>query len=176
MTPKLTDRLARLEATRAATDAAGVPMPPALAGAYLQAVAIGLGGYPRPPEPAPSYRQDSLSDGFARGLGYEDRATMEAGIEADPDEWRERLAAAEAALTARYASDPEGEGVGRDPALQIMVGVLDEIAGAKAEKPPGAQHHWPTVHPQLDRSAEGIRRALNLFGLVTDQQIAQACG
>ena len=176
MTPKLTERLARLEATRAAADDAQAPMPPALAGAYLQAVAIGLGGYPRPPEAAPSHRQDTLSDGFARGLGYDDGATMEARIEADPDEWRERMAGAEAALTARYAPDPNGEGFGRDPALQIMFGVLDEIAGAKAEKPSGVQHHWPTAHPQLDRSAEGIRRALGLFGVVADQQITQACG
>ncbi|XYD12620.1 hypothetical protein R1A27_34625 (plasmid) [Methylobacterium sp. NMS12] len=89
MTPKLTERLARLEAAH--TAAAPVPMPPELIEANLYAVAIALGGYPRAPEPAPSYRQDNISDGFARGLGYIDRNDMETRSLSDPPDWQARI-------------------------------------------------------------------------------------
>lgn len=175
MTPKLMDRLARLEAVQVAAGER-IPTPPWLAGAYIEAIAIGLGGYPQAPKPAPLHLSDTLGDGFARGLGYAGEGDMEARLEADPDQWAERMRTAEASLIARYVTDPDGEGMGRSPAFQVMVGVLDEIAGAKASKALGEPDHWPSEHPQLDRAAKSIRRALAMFDIVSEEQVAEACG
>lgn len=164
MISKLAERLARLEAAQAAT--ASAPMPPELVEANLYAVAIALGGYPRAPEPAPSYRQDSISDGFARGLGYIDRDDMEARCLADPDDWQARLEAAQAALVKKYVQNPSARGIGREPMFQMMVGTLDEISHAKAARLPGTPHHWPSEHPKFDRAEASIRRALTFFGLL----------
>lgn len=162
MMAKLAERLARLEAAQSST--VPIAMPPELVEANLFAVAIALGGYPRAPEPAPSYRQDNISDGFARGLGYLDRPDMEAHCLADPDDWQERIEAARSALAEKYVHNPSARGIGRKPMFQMMVGVLDEISHAKAARLPGTAHHWPTEHPKFDRAEVSIRRALTFFG------------
>lgn len=163
MIQKLAERLARLEAAH--TAAAPPPMPPKLVEANLYAVAIALGGYPRAPEPAPSYRQDSISDGFARGLGYTDRNDMEARCLTDPDDWQARIAGAQAALVEKYVQNPSARGIGQGPMFQMMVGTLDEISHAKAARLPGTPHHWPSDHPKFDHAETSIRRALTFFGL-----------
>ncbi|EIZ81887.1 hypothetical protein WYO_5475 [Methylobacterium sp. GXF4] len=163
MISDLMKRLARLEAGQAAE--AAVPMPPEMVEANLYAVAIALGGYPRPSEAAPSYRQDSISDGFARGLGYIDRDDMETCSLADPDDWRTRIEAAQAALVEKYVQNPSAQGIGRGPMFQMMVGALDEISHAKAARLPGTPHHWPSDHPKFDHAEASIRRALTFFGM-----------
>ena len=163
MIQKLAERLARLEAAH--TAAAPLPMPPELVEANLYAVAIALGGYPRAPEPAPSYRQDSISDGLARGLGYIDRDDMEARCLADPDDWEARIAGAQAALVEKYVENPSARGIGQGPMFQMMVGTLDEISHAKAARLPGTPHHWPSDHPKLEHAEVSVRRALTFFGL-----------
>lgn len=168
MTSKLMDRLARLEGIQAVVSPTR-PMPPELARACLQAIAIGLGGYPRSAQPVPPYPQDTISDGFARGLGYGDRDDMEAGIEADPIEWDRRITAAEEALVARYMTGSEGKALGPEGAFQFFVRVLDEIGAARTS-------NRPPESPQFDRRAKSIRRALALFGTTSENQIAEACG
>ena len=163
MTPKLMDRLARLEGAQ--TPPALTPMPPELVEANLYAVAIALGGYPRAPELAPSYRQDNVSDGFARGLGYRDRDDMEAHCLADPDDWQARIEGAHAALVEKYIHNPSARGIGKEPMFQMMIGTLDEIARAKAARLPGTPHHWPSEHPKFDWAEASIRRALAFFGM-----------
>ena len=163
MISDLMKRLARLEAEQTAE--AAIPMPPELVEANLYAVAIALGGYPRLPEPAPSCRQDSISDGFARGLRYIDRDDMEARCLTDPDDWQNRIEAAHAALVEKYVHNPSARGMGQKPMFQMMVGILDEISHAKAARQPGTLHHWPQEHPRFDRAEASIRRALAFFGM-----------
>lgn len=172
MTPKLMDRLARLEGAQAA-QGGSTAMPPEIAAACLQAIAIGLGGYPRPPERHSPCRRDSIGDGFARGLGYTDRDDMEARLEADPGEWDGRIKAAEEALAAKYAPEPAGQGVGRNTNLRFLVGVLGEIDAVSTTE---ASRHWPSNQPHLDRAAAGIRRALNKLGIVPGGQTTEVSG
>ncbi len=53
---------------------------PEIAEACLQAIAIGLGGYPRSPEQHSPRQRDSISDGVARGLGYTTATTWKPGL------------------------------------------------------------------------------------------------
>ena len=163
MISDLMKRLARLEAGQASE--APVSMPPELVEANLYAVAITLGGYPRAPELVPTYRQDSVSDGFARGLGYIDRNDMETRCLADPIDWQTRIEAAHEVLVEKYVQNPSARGIGRGPMFQMMVGALDEISHAKAARLPGTPHHWPTEHPKFDRAEASIFRALTFFGM-----------
>lgn len=151
MTAKLIERLERLERSR--TDAGAPPgIPPQIIGAWLRAVAIALGGYPRqrrvPGAPCP----DRISDAFARGLGYADHAKMEAGADADPDEGRARIEQAHVAMAARYGAEAYPKPEAR--AFYMMRSALDEWAGAKASSP-----HWPH-----DDDTEHLARTLARFG------------
>lgn len=143
MTLRFTERLDRLERART-THGPDAPLPPEIAGAYLTAVAIALGGFPRQPEPGSSGHRDRVSDGFARGLGYLDRDDMEARAEIDPEDWHERTERAEAALCKRYGIDTLPDPV--QGAYRLMCGVLDEWSHAKAGDP-----NWSAARGQ-DRS------------------------
>lgn len=104
----------------------------------LRAVAIALGGYPRPRRSAPSYLEDTFGDGFARGLGYADHNDMEARAEVEPDDWQRRIEQAHAALCERYEADgcPDPEQRGS----RLMCAALDEWAGAKSQNPDWSEH------------------------------------
>ena len=174
MTSKLVDRLSRLEGARRAANAIAEPMPAWLAGVYVKAIAIGLGGYPRPPQVAPSNRVDSLNDGFARALGFADEGDMDAELSADPTQWPDRMKATEAALAKRYLNQQTVDDLGG--MMGMVKGVLDEWRKAKAAKPPGTPHHWPSDEPYPDPRALGVRAALAWFGATTPEHIREACG
>lgn len=174
MTSKLADRLSRLEGAQRAANAIVEPMPAWLVGVYVKAIAIGLGGYPRPPQVTPSYRADALNDGFARALGFADESDMDAELSADPGQWPDRMKAAEAALTKRYLQQETVDDLG--DMMGMMKGVLDEWRHAKAAKLPGTLHHWPSEEPRLDPRALGVRAALAWFGATTPEHVREACG
>lgn len=174
MTSKLVDRLSRLEGSQRAANAIAEPMPAWLAGVYVKAIAIGLGGYPHPPQAAPSYRVDSLNDGFARALGFADESGMNAELRADPTQWPDRMKAAEVALAKRYLHQETVDDLGG--MMGMMKGVLDEWRHAKAAKLPGTSHDWPAEEPRLDPRALGVRAALAWFGATTPEHVREACG
>ncbi|MCJ2105685.1 hypothetical protein MKK70_09930 [Methylobacterium sp. E-041] len=152
MTPKLIERLNRLEAGQAGRAGQG-PVSCELTQVWLRAVAIALGGYPRPRASAPSHPEDSFSDGFARALGYADHDDMDAQAEANPKEWGQRIEGADAALCARYGADacPDPQSSGS----KVMTAALNEWAEAKSQNP-----DWP----QADDSGT-LARALTAYGV-----------
>ena len=174
MTPKLGDRLSRLEGSQRAANAIVEPMPAWLVGVYVKAIAIGLGGYPRPSQVGPSNRMDSLNDGFARALGFADESGMDAELRADPTQWPDRMKAAEVALAKRYLHQETVDDLGG--MMGMMKGVLDEWSRAKATKLPDTPHHWPSEEPRLDPRALGVRAALAWFGATTPEHVREACG
>ncbi|MCJ2108543.1 hypothetical protein MKK70_24870 [Methylobacterium sp. E-041] len=152
MTPKLIERLNRLEAGQAGRGGQG-PASRKLTQVWLRAVAIALGGYPRPQSSASPHLEDSYSDGFARALGYADHDDMEAQAETSPDEWGQRIERADAALCQRY-----GAAACPDPhscSSEMMIAALNEWAGAKAQNP-----DWPAA----DDSGT-LARALTAYGV-----------
>ena len=157
---KLTDRLDRLE--RMGPQGRQEGMPREIAGAWLRAIAIAVGGYPRPPLPAPSYARDTLGDGVARGLGYADRETMDAQAVADPDDWRQRIERSHAALRERYRADAYLEL--RTRAHHLMCSALDEWAGAKAGNP-----DWPE-----NEDDACLARALAFYGVELEMSTVEA--
>lgn len=173
MTLKLADRLFKLEGAQRAANAIAEPMPAWLVGVYVKAIAIGLGGYPRPPEATSSYRLDSLNDGFARALGFADESGMDAELSADPGQWPDRMKATEVALAKRYLQQETVDDLGG--MMGMMKGVLDEWSHAKAAKLPGTPHHWPSEEPHLDPRTLGMRAALAWFGATTPERIREAC-
>ncbi|WP_177303202.1 hypothetical protein [Methylobacterium sp. 174MFSha1.1] len=129
MTARLTDRLERLERSRL-REGGSASVPREVTGAWLRAVAVALGGYPRPRVAEAPYSSDSLSDGFARGLGFADRAEMVSGMEADPDRWCTRVEQASEALCERYRA--EGSPPSGDQSFRVLCSALNEVAVAKA--------------------------------------------
>ena len=174
MTPKLVDRLSKLEGSQRAANATTEPMPAWLAGAHLKAIAIGLGGFPHASQGAPSYWADSLNDGLARGLGFADESDMDAKLEAEPTQWQDCMRATEVALARRYIQQETIPDLGC--MMRMMQGALDEWRGAKAAKSPGVPHHWPSEEPRLDPRALGVRMALAFYGTTTPERIKEACG
>ncbi|TXN40683.1 hypothetical protein FV232_27165 [Methylobacterium sp. WL30] len=152
MTPKLIERLNRLEAGQAGRTGQGLASHE-LTQVWLRAVAIALGGYPRPQSSAPPHSEDSYSDGFARALGYADHDDMEAQAEANPEEWGQRIERADAALCTWYGADacPDPQSC----SSQVMTAALNEWAGAKAQNP-----DWP----EADDSGT-LARALAAYGV-----------
>lgn len=132
MTPKLMDRLVRLEGARDAQDGSG-SLPPDLVRVWLRAVAIALGGYPCALQPTSSGHPDSFSDGFARALGYADRDDMEAGCLADLEDWHARVERANAVLCERYGAEQCSGPAERGHIL--LTAALDEWAAAKSSSP-----------------------------------------
>ena len=173
MTSKLVDRLSKLEGSQRAANAIVEPMPAWLAGVYVKAIAIALGGYPRSLQWAPSGRLDSLNDGFARALGFADESDMDAELGADPSQWPDRMRATEVALTKRYLHQETVDDLGG--MMGMMKGVLDEWSRAKAAKLPGTPYHWPSEEPRLNPTALGVRAALAWFGATTLEHIREAC-
>lgn len=160
MTPKLMDRLTRLESLQVDTGSVSSP-PREVIGAWLRAIAIALGGYPRPRNASTGYTSDTLGDGFARALGYADRQDMEACATADADDWLARLTRAEATLCEKYAADAAP---GSDPdAFSLMCAALNEWAGAKASRP-----DWPK-----DEDDSDLARALAFYGVPAEAQQAE---
>ncbi|MCJ2105328.1 hypothetical protein MKK70_08010 [Methylobacterium sp. E-041] len=152
MTPKLIERLNRLEAGQAGRAGQGLASRE-LTQVWLRAVAIALGSYPRPRASGPLHLEDSYSDGFARALGYADHDDMEAQAEANPEEWSQRIERADAALCTRY-----GAGECLDPAERghiLSTAALDEWATAKSQNP-----DWPGA----DDSGT-LARALTAYGV-----------
>lgn len=177
MTPKLVDRLSKLEGSQRAANANVGPYPPELAHVYLQSIAVCLGGFPQPAGPSPDYRPDDINDGFARGLGYADRDEMEAGFKTHPQVWTGRVEGAERTLAARFVRDPTAKGIGCGPEFQIFCGALDEISGRMSSNvAPGTPYLWPKEKPKFDHTAVTIRLALSQFGIVEDDLVMEACG
>ncbi|TNC06523.1 hypothetical protein FF100_34300 [Methylobacterium terricola] len=129
MTTRLTDRLERLERSRM-REGGSASVPREVMGAWLRAVAVALGGYPRPRDAGAPYSSDSLSDGFARGLGFADRTEMVSGMEADPEGFQDRMGRASEALCERYRA--EGRPDQGDDAFRVLCFALDEVAAAQA--------------------------------------------
>ncbi|TXN71457.1 hypothetical protein [Methylobacterium sp. WL6] len=152
MTPKLIERLNRLEAGQAGRGGQG-PASRELTQVWLRAVAIALGGYPRPRWLAAPHLEDSYSDGFARALGYADHDDMEAQAEANSEEWGQRIKRADAALCQRYGADACPDPQSRSS--EMTIAALDEWAGAKAQNP-----DWP----EADDSGT-FARALTAYGV-----------
>ncbi len=173
MTFRLGDRLERLERAQRPANAIAGPMPTWLVGVYVKALAIGLGGYPRPPQVVPSNRADTLNDGLARALGFADESDMDAELAADPSRWPDRMKATEVALAKRYLHQEAVDDLGG--MMGMMKGVLDEWSHAKAAKLPSTPHYWPSEEPHLDPRALGVRAALAWFEATTPEQIMEAC-
>ena len=155
MTPKLMDRLARLEGAHAVPGGSGA-LPPELVQVWLRAIAVALGGYPHTRQPEPPYHEDSFGDGFARGLGYIDRGDMEARANATPDDWRQRIERASAALCERYEAD--GYPISQSRASHVMTAALNEWATAKAQNP-----DWPEAD-----DSDTLTHALAFYGVPTE--------
>ncbi|WP_018260941.1 hypothetical protein [Methylobacterium sp. WSM2598] len=139
--PKLSDRLARLEAVHA-DQARGAAAPPNMLGVLIYACAISLGGYPRPPQPPPSYLRDCPGDGFARALGFSDGDDLRLQIDAHPNLWRERF---DATLTAMFRT----QGVERTTTseanqFRALVRILATVSGK------GGPIGWRAVGADLD--------------------------
>ena len=162
MTPKLMDRLARLEGAQAAQDDSGASSPE-LVRVWLRAIAIALGGYPRPRQPAPSYLEDSFSDGFARGLGYIDRNDMEARADANLADWQQRIERAHAALCERYEAD--GAPNSQERGFRVLVAALDEWGAAKSHNP-----NWPATD-----DSDTLARALTFYGVQVETEEVAGC-
>lgn len=152
MIAKLAERLARLESVLIMRRAQEGP-PRELVRVWLRAVAIALGGYPRPRQSAPPYLEDTFSNGFARGLGYVDHEDMEARAEVDPEEWGRRIERAHAALCERYEADgcPDLSQRG----FRVLCAALDEWSAAKSHNP-----DWPEVD-----DSDTLARALTFYGV-----------
>ncbi|MCJ2113244.1 hypothetical protein MKK64_18860 [Methylobacterium sp. E-025] len=152
MTPKLIERLNRLEAGQAGRGGQG-PVTRELTQVWLRAVAIALGSYPRPRASGPLHLEDSYSDGFARALGYADRDDMETQAGANPEDWGRRIERADAALRTRYGADACPDPL--SPSSEMTIAALDEWAGAKAQNPA-----WPEVDDSVT-----LARALAAYGV-----------
>ena len=161
MTPKLSDRLLRLEASQV-TQANSGELSPDLVQVWLRAIAIRLGGFPMQSDEA-RLHSDTFSDGFARGLGYRDRDDMEARSINAPADWQQRMERAHAALCERYEADDYSSP--QDRSFKLMVAALNEWSGAKAGNP-----DWPD-HDDSDR----LVSALALHGVQAETAEMRGC-
>lgn len=152
MISKLAERLARLEASFVSRSSQDGPSRE-LVRIWLRAVAIALGGYPRPRQSVPPYLEDTFSDGFARGLGYTDHDDMEAQAEANPEEWGRRIERAHGSLCQRYEADGFPDHSQRG--FRVLCAALDEWGAAKSHNP-----NWP----ESDDS-DTLARALTFYGV-----------
>ena len=108
-------------------------MPPVLLGALLQAIAIRLGGYPRPS--ATYGAADTFGDAFARAVGYADRDALEAAVTDEPGQWSLRVAAANERLLEDMDIDREPDG-SRTPPSTAWSKILDIVAASQGSGGP----------------------------------------
>lgn len=141
MHPRMRDRLARLEAQRAAK---AEQVPPGMASVLMYAIAVRVGGYPRPQDLGPPYHHDGISNGLARGLGYHDFADMERQADQDINAWGARMEEGVAALL-------RTEGIERDQPSDVevfggLVRILDDAELELGGRRPG----WEDIGERLD--------------------------
>jgi hypothetical protein len=144
MTPKLIDRLARLETRQASSDSAE-PIPPGMVAVMMWSVATRLGGFPRARNPE-THLSDTVSDGLARGLGYRDYEEMDRHARRDFQAWGARM---DEGFTALLRT--EGIVRGETDDAEIFAGlvrIMDDAAAVKSRY--GSTPGWTDMAERLD--------------------------
>lgn len=144
MTPRLADRLRRLERmpVRGSGDA---PLPPGMIAVLMYAIATRLGGYPREQDLGSPHATDAIGDGLARGLGYAGRVEMDERAKEDIDAWGVRMNDGVTRLLRTEGIDRGS--VDDTPAFCALVRILDEVP-AKAGSGPATG--WADIDQRLD--------------------------
>ena len=157
MTPRLTERLARLEQEQRVVEDDQRPMPPTLYEQAFRAAAEVFGDYP-------SGDADTLGDGLARALGYADRAAADVGTETDPEIFSSRIGALWPRLVERYA------GPLQDPTFRTWCGILDGSRHYRSDGRPTADlRHLPNGLPLFDYTTASVKAAFAFFKITADE-------
>ena len=167
MTPKLEDRLARLEQAQAA-ESNRVTMPPGLYEHMLCDAVQHLSDYP-------NGETDTLSDGLARLLGYRDQIEADAATETDPETFRERVGTVWPRLVERYAPPGSCEERAYDnPLFKTWVGILGGVPPFKNYQHKTADAFYgPNGLLRLDYSATCVRAAFAFYGTTVEEVEAE---
>lgn len=128
MSARLQDRLARLERLRA-VDLSAPEMPRPMLHALFQALAIRFGGYPLPYDPLNGRGRDTIGDGFARALGFVDRAEMK---EADGRDMAACKVALDAAVGRLFTDLDVDDNETHEALARMWSAILDVCAASKA--------------------------------------------
>jgi hypothetical protein len=163
MTPKLTDRLARLEQAQQAAEANREPMSPTLYEWALRTVSERFGDYP-------NGAADTLADGLARALGYTDRVEAGAAAEADREIFDARIDALWPRLVEQYDSPQHGpETTGDNRAFRIWAGILEGSRHYRSdEKPTADLRYLPNGLPLFDYTVPIVKAAFEFFGTTAE--------
>ena len=144
MTPRLADRLRRLERmpVQGSDDA---PLPPGLIAVLMFGIATRLGGYPRPQDLERPYCSDAVSEGLASGLGYADWAEMDEQADHDIDAWGTRM---NDGVTRLLRSEGVERGnIDDAEAFRALVRILDDAPAKAGSKRTSG---WDDIGARLD--------------------------